>query len=236
VFDESGRFSPKFDEKTTRIVEASHVLISVGQAMDWGGLIKDSNMELNPNGTIKAHPVTFQTGEADVFAGGDALTGPKFAIDAIALGKQGCISIHRYVHGDNLTISREREYHALDKENLNIVGYDRLPRQRALHVEGSKSKGTFEDLRVTFTEVQMMKETQRCLGCGAVMVDQYQCVGCGVCTTKCKFDAISLVRKYDSSGLEFSDMKPAVIKHVLKRQGRIAVKSLKKSLGSIFSK
>ena len=228
VFDENGRFSPKFDENETKVVMASNVLISVGQGMDWGGLLKDSKIELNPNKTIKADPITFQTGEADVFAGGDSLTGPKFAIDAIALGKQGAISIHRYVHRDNLTIGREREYHALDKENLNMDGYDRMPRQRALHVDGSKSKETFQDLRVTFTEEQVKKETERCLGCGATVVDQYQCVGCGVCTTKCKFDAISLVRKYDSAGVEFKDMKAAVIKHAIKRQGKIAVKSVKK--------
>jgi NADPH-dependent glutamate synthase beta subunit-like oxidoreductase/Na+-translocating ferredoxin:NAD+ oxidoreductase RNF subunit RnfB len=232
VFDENKRFSPKFDENDTKIVKANNVLISVGQGMNWGGLLKDSKIELNPNNTIKADPITFQTGEPDVFAGGDALTGPKFAIDAIALGKQGSISIHRYVHGDSLTICREREYHALDKANLDMAGYDRLPRQKSPHVEGSKSKVTFKDLRTTFTQEQMKKETERCLSCGATVVDQYQCVGCGVCTTKCKFDAISLVRKYDSAGVDFKDMKPVVIKHVIKRQGKIAMKNVKK----IFSK
>ncbi len=228
VFDENRKFNPKFDENETKIVKANSVLTSVGQGMNWGGLLKDTKIELNPNKTIKADPITFQTGEIDVFAGGDALTGPKFAIDAIALGKQGAISIHRHVHGDNLTISREREYRALDKENLNMDGYDRLPRQRPLHVEENESKVTFKDLRGTFSEEQIKKETKRCLGCGAVVVDQYQCVGCGMCTIRCKFDAISLIRKYDSSGVEFKDMKPAVIKHVIKRQGRIAVKSVKK--------
>jgi NADPH-dependent glutamate synthase beta subunit-like oxidoreductase len=232
VFDEKGKFNPKFDEKDTKIVKADYVLISVGQAMNWGELLKDSKMELNPNKTLKVDPLTFQSGDSDVFAGGDAVTGPKFAIDAIALGKQGSISLHRYVHGDNLSISREREYHALDKENLNLEGYDSIPRQRSLHIEGSKSKETFKDLRTTLTEEQIKKETQRCLGCGATVVDQYQCVGCGVCTTKCKFDAISLVRKYDSAGLPLKDMKSAVIKHVIKRQGRIVVKNVKK----IFSK
>lgn len=227
VFDEDKKFSPKFDASVTKTVEAEYVLTSVGQGIDWGALLQDSKAELNPNKTIKADPLTFQTGESDVFAGGDALTGPKFAIDAIALGKQGAISIHRYVHGDNLTISREREYHALDKENLSLGGYDRLPRQRPLHVEGGRSRATFEDLRSTFTEEQIKKETERCLGCGAVSVDEYQCVGCGVCTTKCKFEAITLERKYDSSGVEFSEMKPLVIKHALKRQGRIAIKTLK---------
>lgn len=232
VFDENKRFSPKFDENTTKIVKASHVLLSIGQGIDWGSLLEGLKIELNPNKTIKADPVTYQTGEEDVFAGGDALTGPKFAIDAIALGKQGYISIHRYVHGDSLTLVREREYHALDKDSLDKAGYDRLPRQRALHAEGNKEKGSFKDTRVTFTEEQVKKETERCLGCGATVVDQYQCVGCGVCTTKCKFDAISLVRKYDAAGTDIDHMKPIVIKHVIKRQGRIAMKNVKR----LFSK
>lgn len=224
VFDQNGKFSPKFDENDTKVVKANHVLLSVGQGMDWGGLLKDSKMVLNPNNTIKADPISFQTGEPDVFAGGDSLTGPKFAIDAIALGKQGATSIHRYVHHDNLTIGREREYHALDVEALNMAGYDSLPRQKAVHVDGNKSKETFKDLRVTFTEAQIKKETERCLGCGAVVADHYQCVGCGVCTIKCKFDAISLERKYDSPGVSFDKMKPPVIKHAIKRQGRIIMK------------
>jgi NADPH-dependent glutamate synthase beta subunit-like oxidoreductase len=236
VFDEKKKFHPVYDEKITKVVPADHVLISVGQGMDWGGLLLDSNLQLNPNQTLKADPITFQTGDLDVFAGGDAVTGPKFAIDAIALGKQGAISIHRYIHGDNLAISREREYHALDKSNVDFGGYDQIPRQRPLHLDGNKAKETFTDLRTTFTEEQMKKETERCLSCGAVVVDDYQCVGCGVCTTKCKFDAISLVRKYDSPGYEFKDIKPTVIKYAVKRQGRIAVKNVKKSIKLVLGK
>ena len=228
VFDENKKFGPKFDENETKIVKADYVLISVGQAMEWGELLKDSKIELNPNKTIKVSQLSYQTGEKDVFAGGDAVTGPKFAIDAIALGKQGYISIHRYIHGDSLTLVREREYHALDKDNLDLESYDNIPRQKSEHIQGNKSKETFKDLRVTFTEEQIKKETERCLGCGATEVDQYQCVGCGICTTKCKFDAISLSRKYDSAGVTLEQMKPIVIKHVIKRQGRIAVKNVKR--------
>jgi NADPH-dependent glutamate synthase beta subunit-like oxidoreductase/NAD-dependent dihydropyrimidine dehydrogenase PreA subunit len=230
VFDENGRFNPKFDPSETKLVGASRVLVSVGQGVEWGSLLEGSRTELNPNKTIKAAPLSFQTGEPDVFAGGDALTGPKFAIDAIALGKQGAISIHRYLHGDSLELGREREYRALDKENLDLEGYDRLPRQRPLRPEGGASKRSFEDLRSTFTEEQLKKETERCLGCGAAVVDQYQCVGCGMCTIKCKFDAIGLERKYDSPGAAFDDMKPLVIKHAIRRQGKIAAKSVKRIL------
>jgi NADPH-dependent glutamate synthase beta subunit-like oxidoreductase/ferredoxin len=238
VFDENGKFNPNFDENERLIVKANNILLSVGQAIDWGNLIVDSKIALNPNMTIKADPDTYQTDEPGVFAGGDALTGPKFAIDAIAMGKKGAISIHRYVHpGQSLTIGRtKRDYRPLDKSNLALEGYDRLPRQKAIQRDASTFEESFVDSRGTFTEEQVKKETERCLGCGATVVDEYLCVGCGVCTTKCKFDAISLVRKYDAEGVELREIKSAVIKHAIKRKVRIAVKKPLKFIESILSR
>ena len=230
VFDKNNKFNPIYDENNTVTVKAEAVMLSVGQGMDWGNLLAESNIELNKNNTIKADLFTLQTNDNDVFAGGDALTGPKFAIDAIALGKEAAISIHRYVQpGQSLTIGRDRkEYCALDKENIEIQGYDQTERQSTSHVDGIKSKNTFRDLRGTFTEEQILKETERCLSCGATVVDEFLCVGCGQCTTKCKFDAISLVRKYDAEGVAFEELKPVVIKQVLKRKAKITAKKVKK--------
>jgi NADPH-dependent glutamate synthase beta subunit-like oxidoreductase len=237
VFDENHRFNPKYDENETITVKADHVLVSIGQAMDWGSLLADSKAELNPNKTIKADSLTLQTDEPDVFAGGDALTGPKFAIDAIALGKEAAISIHRFVHkGQSLTIGRiRRDYRALDKDNLDLGGYDRVSRQSTCHVDGEASKQTFKDLRGTFTEEQLKKETERCLGCGATITDEYLCVGCGSCTTKCKFDAISLLRKYDAENIELSKLRPTVTKYMIKRKVKITAKKLTRPIAKIFT-
>lgn len=232
VFDENKRFNPRYDENETIVVKADAVLLSVGQSIYWGNLLAGSSIELNGNNTIKGDSFTYQTGEKDVFAGGDAFTGPKFAIDAIAAGKEGAISIHRYVQpGQSLVIGRDRkEYHSLDKQNVELQGYDNIPRQKACPAEGIKSKETFKDLRGTFTVEQIKKETERCLSCGATVVDEYLCVGCGACTTKCKFDAISLVRKYDGEGVAFENLKPVVVKHMLKRKGKITLKKFKNML------
>jgi len=232
VFDENKRFNPKFDENEVKVVKASHILISVGQGMDWGNLLEDSKVELNPNKTIKADSFTLQTGEPDIFAGGDALTGPKFAIDAIALGKEGAISIHRFVHpGQSLVFGRDRRaYHAFDKANLVLDGYDNIKRNRIAHVDGAKSKETFRDLRPTFTEEQMKKETERCLGCGATTVDEYTCIGCGACTTRCKFDAITLYRKYDAQSVTLKELKGKVIKNIIKRKIVINARKVKKMI------
>ncbi|MDU5082701.1 FAD-dependent oxidoreductase [uncultured Tissierella sp.] len=237
VFDENKRFNPKYDENNTITVKADHILLSIGQGIEWGNLLEGSKIELNPNKTIKADSFTLQTAESDVFAGGDAMTGPKFAIDAIALGKEAAISIHRFVQpGQSLVLGRDRRaYHALDKENLILEGYDNAPRQRTTHVDGAKAKTSFNDLRETLTEEQVKKETERCLSCGATTVDEYTCIGCGACTTRCKFDAISLIRKYDEENVSFEDLKPIIVKNMIKRKGRMVVHKVKKSIG-IYTK
>lgn len=228
VYDVNHRFSPMFDENETIIVPADYVLLSVGQAMEYGNLLAGTKVELNANQTIKADPVTLQTSEEDIFAGGDAFTGPRFAIDAIAAGKEAAISIHRFVQpGQSLTIGRDRkEYHSLNKENVIMQGYDEAPRQKPV---GHSKSTSFKDNRGILTEEQLKVETNRCLSCGATVVDEFLCVGCGQCTTKCMFDAISLVRTYDGEGVAFEDIKPVVVKQVLKRKGKIVVKNVKKA-------
>lgn len=237
VLDENGQFNPQFDESDSKIVDADHVLISVGQAIDWGTLLQDSEVELNPNRTVKANELTFQTAAKDIFVGGDALTGPRFAIDAIAQGKEGAISIHRFVqHGQSLELGRlKRNYTSLDKGKVRYSGYDNTPRQRATHVEGSVSKQTFRDLRGTLSEEQVQKEAERCLGCGVVHADTFMCVGCGACTTKCKFDAITLVRAFDAEGSELRDARKKIIKYAIKRKVRVTLNKPIKKIRKLFS-
>lgn len=228
VFDEDHRFAPQFDENDTITVEADHVLVSVGQGIQWGSLLEGSAAVVRPNGTVEADSFTYQTAEPDIFAGGDVYTGPKFAIDAIAAGKEAAISIHRFVQpGQSLTYGRDRrQYHSFDKDNVVLESFDRMPRQKAGHSD--RNGGAFGDPRLTFTEEQLKKETQRCLGCGAVQVDEYMCVGCGQCTTKCKFDAISLRRKYNEFAPVFEKLPIAVAKYAVKRTGKIAAAAIKK--------
>lgn len=229
VYDANGKFNPVYDENDTQIVIADTVLVSVGQTIAWGQLLAQTTTTLNPNQTLIADAFTFQTKQPDVFTGGDCYTGPRFAIDAIATGKQGAISIHRFVQpGQSLVNGRDRrEYHAIDKDNLDLQGYDRIPRESVKHSYMTSGKDAFSDARSTFSEAQMLAETSRCLGCGATVIDEYMCVGCGQCTTKCKFDAISLVRTYNSGGAAYEDLKPLVLKTIIKREGKIIARNIK---------
>lgn len=219
VFDENHRFNPQFDEDNTIIVDADNVLLSIGQSIHWGNLLEGSNVKLNRNGTAAADGLTYQTDESDIFAGGDAYTGPKFAIDAIAAGKQAAISMHRAVQpGQSLTIGRDRRvFNALNKENIIVEGFDRTPCQKIGHTPDAKK--SFHDDRITFTEEQLKKETKRCLGCGVSVVDQYSCLGCGLCTTKCKFDAITLEKCFDGKYVTTEEMVSSLQPYVLKLNG-----------------
>ncbi|MGD1821866.1 MAG: FAD-dependent oxidoreductase [Pleomorphochaeta sp.] len=223
VFDKDNRFNPKYDEKDTKIMKADIVLLSIGQSIEWGNMLDGSKVELRRGNAAVADDLTLQTGESDIFVGGDVYTGPKFAIDAIAAGKEGADSLHRYVHpGQTLDIGRNRrEFLILDKDNVDYSSYDTMKREKVAH---DKSKDlTFSDPRATLTEEQVKKETSRCLECGAAHVDPNQCIGCGECTVRCKFGAITLERVFDAHSFGYENIKPHAIKRALGRKVKIAM-------------
>ena len=224
VRDENGRFAPVYDENTVQVAPCTTVLFCIGQKAEWRELLSGTAVEFDPNGTAKADPVTYQTAEADIFVGGDAFTGQKFAIDAIAAGKQGAVSLHRFVQGATLTIGRDRrQFIELDKKSALIAvdSYDNTPRQRVGYNEALRN--TFRDERVAFTAQQVRAETARCLGCGASIVDPNKCIGCGVCTTKCVFDAIHLHRERPECSTMYAceDKMKAILPYMIKRSIKI---------------
>ena len=225
VFDENGRFAPVYDENDVRTVPCNHVYFSVGQSILWGNLLEGSKVELGRGNGAVADPMTYQTAEPDIFVGGDVYTGPKFAIDAIAAGKEGAVSIHRFVQpNSSLTIGRNRrEFVELDKENLDISEYDNGSRQVSGIKKNMDAKHSFRDVHLTFTEEQVKAETARCLGCGASIVDENKCIGCGVCTTKCEFDAIHLFRENPgcSKMIKSEDKMKAILPYAAKRAIKI---------------
>lgn len=221
VKNAEGRFAPTYDENETITIPCDRVIFAVGQRSVWGDLLAGASVEFN-GPAIVADKLTYQTGQPDVFVGGDVYTGPKFAIDAIAAGHYAAESLHRYVQNGHMTIGRNRwEFTELDKDNISAPSYDNSSRQ-VEGVDTSVDAKSFKDAHLTLTEEQVRKETARCLGCGATIVDENKCIGCGVCTTKCAFDAITLHRDHP----ECTNMVPAEdkFKHILPYQAKRAVK------------
>ncbi len=229
TFDKDGRFNPQFDESDKKVVPCDYVLLSVGQTIDYGNLFKGENVTLTNRNTIEVDPITLQSSKNDIFSGGDVVSGPRLAIDAIAAGKEAAISIHRFVQkGQSLVFGRDNQsYKMIDKDNLDGgIDYDGTERQRIKHVDGKVSKTTFKDLRGVLTEEQIQKETARCLSCGATKADEYLCVGCGACTLRCKFDAIKLERVHDVKGYTIEDLPKVVVKKALTRKVKITLNKL----------
>ncbi len=230
VKDADGKFNPQYDENDTKTIECDNVYLSIGQSIVWGNLLEKESVELGTANSPVADSLTYQTAQEDIFVGGDVYTGPKFAIDAIAAGKEGAESIHRFVHYNaSLTIGRNRrDFIELNKNDIRIESYDNSSRQIPETDKSIDHKKSFKDAHKALTEAQVKIETARCLGCGASVVDENKCIGCGVCTTKCEFDAIKLHRENPecSTMVNSDDKMKAILPYMLKRQ--IKIKRAKK--------
>ena len=224
VFDENKRFAPKYDENELITLEADQVVFAIGQTVVLKDLLKDTKVEFFRGVYPVADKLTYQTAEPDIFVGGDVYTGPKFAIDAIAAGKEAAESLHRFVQHGHMTIGRNRrDFIELNKDDILVESYDNGSRQDP----GVKpAADAFREYHGTLTEEQVRKETARCLSCGASVVDENRCIGCGVCTTKCAFDAIHLHRVHpDASIMRTSEDKfSGILPYMLKRTGKILFK------------
>ena len=224
VFDENHRFAPVYDENELLTLEAETVIFAIGQTVVLKDLLKDTKVEFVRGVYPVADKLTYQTAEPDIFVGGDVFTGPKFAIDAIAAGKEAAESLHRFVQHGHMTIGRNRrDFIELDKSDIVVESYDNSSRQDP----GVQPKeNPFSDYHLTLTEEQVRKETARCLGCGASVVDPNRCIGCGICTTKCAFDAIHLFREHpEASVMRTSEDKfSGILPYMVKRTGNILFK------------
>ena len=225
VFGDDGRFAPEYDENDLVTIECDQVVFAIGQSIEWGNLLEGSAVELGRGQGAVADPQTYQTAEPDIFVGGDVYTGPKFAIDAIAAGHEAAVSIHRFVQHGTLTIGRnQRKYVELNKDDADLSSYDTAQREVPAAKDAAAAKAApFREYAQTLTEEQVRAETTRCLGCGASVVDPNKCIGCGLCTTKCAFDAIHLTRERPecSNMVKYEKKVPSLAKYALKREIKI---------------
>ncbi|MBP5289998.1 MAG: FAD-dependent oxidoreductase, partial [Paludibacteraceae bacterium] len=224
VFNAEHKFAPEYDENELLTLDADMDIFAIGQTVVLKDLLKDTKVEFFRGVYPVADKLTYQTAEPDIFVGGDVFTGPKFAIDAIAAGKEAAESLHRFVQGGHMTIGRNRrDFIELNKQDISVESYDNGSRQDPGVVP---VKSRFAEYHGTLTEEQVKRETARCLSCGASVVDENRCIGCGICTTKCGFDAIHLYREHpEASVMRTSENKfDGILPYMIKRAGKILFK------------
>jgi len=192
VFDENGRFNPTFDESVREEFQADTIILAIGQTLDTESLKFDPEIELTQRNTIKIDPRTFMTTKKGVFAGGDAVFGPRIVIDAVADGKKAALRMHEYLSGEEVLRAKPAVFisvpHLRWKEN-----YDRIKRQEVPMLPVEKRTG-FKEVELGYEEFQARTEGRRCLWCNLhTIFDSSKCILCGGCVDICPEKCLKII-------------------------------------------
>lgn len=181
--DASGRQKP---EPTGEFVtfEADTIIAAIGQEVDCGKI----NVQQGKKKNIQINESTFETNLRGVFAGGDAATGPKIAIEAIAQALHACEVIDSYLNGEIIPYKKlPLVYTEVTKEDFK----DRevVPRVQHRTVEAELRKVNFQPILPTMTEEEAVREGKRCLECGCK--DYFEC------------QLVDYIKKYETDTVKY---------------------------------
>jgi heterodisulfide reductase subunit A-like polyferredoxin len=181
VFDSEKRFNPTFDTNVNLHLGCDTVIIAIGQTTDEKLRPPEAGVKFNRGGFIQVDSLTLATEEAGVFAGGDAVTGPKSAVEAIAHGHEAATSIIRYLNGEDLRQGREKSQET--PAPLPDGKHKPVKRLTLKKIPMEKRVGSFDELEIGYTEDEAIKEAERCLDCGL-------CSECLQCVAVCQAKAL----------------------------------------------
>jgi NADPH-dependent glutamate synthase beta subunit-like oxidoreductase len=187
VFDDARRFNPRFDEKTTRFMEADMVIFAIGENTDLSVLPGEVKTD---NNHIVVDPVTLETNLPGIFAAGVAVTGPGSVVEAIASGKKAAVSIDRYLRGEDLKAGRETEVKVVEKPPRE--GVEKKPRQAIPLLPIDQRRSNFHEIKMGFDKDRAEQEERRCMACGSRAFIKYldDCMTCYTCEKDCPEKAI----------------------------------------------
>ena len=192
VFDESGRFNPKFDAGQRLSLEGDHVILAVGQGTDLTS-IEGSGLEVT-RGFIITDSRTLMTREPGVFAGGDVAYGPRTAVEAIRSGKIAAASIDAWLRGAPLAADTGKPVRRADVIPLVVSASARshLPRAQMQEKDVEERLGSYVKIEQGLTDAMAHDEAGRCLRCDS-------CIGCGLCQLACSEMGIEALRMADTT-------------------------------------
>ncbi len=181
--DATGRRRPIPIEGSDFAIQVDTVIPAIGQAPDLSFISPEMGIGSTEGGTLRVDPVTLQTSREGIFAGGDAVTGPGIAVEAVRAGNEAAISIHRYLGGQDLREGREPSpWQRANVDDL-LAKAKKSPRERASLLPPERRRDGFQEVRSPLTEEGALREAQRCLNCGG-------CSECLQCVSICKAEAI----------------------------------------------
>jgi len=191
VFDENGKFSPKFDEDYVEDISADTIFFAIGQTSDLTFLTPDDGIEAE-NGLIKIDSETYQTTAPDVFACGDVAHGPRLFIHAIASAQIAARSMHDYLRGTRTDVVVKKSWSAADY--TMVEGWDQMKRELPPALKSEIRAATNEIVEINYSEAEARKQAARCLRCNINTVfDTSNCIACNGCVDVCPENLIKLV-------------------------------------------
>ena len=161
-FDRSGRRRPE-EGGNAFILPADQVLVAVGQALDLQKITNHVQLEARDQSFIQANPVTGQTSEKWIFAGGDAVTGASSVVEAVAAGERAAVGIDLYLTGKNHAFWRETR--EVDTAFDPDAEPSDAPRERLNLLPIERRRNNFDEVEQPWRESVAVRQAARCLRC-----------------------------------------------------------------------
>jgi NADPH-dependent glutamate synthase beta subunit-like oxidoreductase len=192
VFDEDGRFNPKFKPDTEDVWECDTLILAIGQMADMGALGGADDIEISPRGLVKVNPENGQTTAPDVFAGGDVAYGPRLIIDAVKHGHLASLGIDEFIQGKKLETVVETEWKVLPN-HVMFENWTKLEHRHVPTLPVDRRTGiTVVDLG--YSEGEGAEQGSRCLECSVnTIFDGTLCILCNACVDICPWDCLKIV-------------------------------------------
>lgn len=170
--DESGRPRPMPVEDSEFVIEVDGVIPALGQESDWACLDSGCACTLSDWGTINVNPFTLRTKDPEIFAGGDAVTGPKSLIEANASGRKAAISIDRFINHLPVELDEDDHFTKLF-ESIKVYNSNEkigkkievLNRKQPPRLSPETRLSTFDEVEQCFSSSDAVAEAERCLRC-----------------------------------------------------------------------
>lgn len=194
VFDEDGRFNPRFKLGTARTLDCDNVIIAIGQRANLDALGGAPDVAISPRGLVQIDPETLQTTAPDVFAGGDVAFGPRLIISAVRDGHIAALGIEQHIQGRRLKLEVQTEWTDLTRRHTMFPGWTKVPRSKVPALPVDRRTG-ISVIELGYVLDEAAIQGSRCLECSVNTVfDGSKCILCNGCVDVCPWDCLKIVR------------------------------------------